>query len=446
MQNNIQPAAPSRWTVVIASILVQFCLGVIFAWSAFASPLTQMPYGFSRLQTQMIFSAGLAMFALSMAFVSGRFQHRFGPRLAVLTGGLILGSGYLLAGFAGNHFFGILLGAGVLAGLGIGLAYVCPIAILIRWFPDKKGTIVGFAVAGFGFGALLWIMLTGGFKFGEWINLSPGWNGFYGDGMSPNDIFKLYGLIFISVVSFGSIFMIYPPKHVALPAAKTDTDSIHPPSSIELTEAQMVRTRQYWILFTGYAAGTMSGLMVIGIIKLFGVDVLTAKGMADAKAAAIANTAMGFFYAITNGLGRIIWGTISDKLGRKNSIILMSGSQGIMMLLFYVLGQYELGLYIGAAILGFNFGGNFALFPSAAADYFGVNRVNTNYPKVFLAYGVGGILGPLLGGWMGDLKCWGWAFIPCGIVCLIAAALTTRLKPVEHHNKCNNPDTHTNLL
>lgn len=431
MHNNRQSAAPSRWVVVTAGILVQFCIGVNFAWSAFASPLTKMPYGFSRLQTQMIFSAGLVMFALSMAFISGRVQRRFGPRLTVLAGGLILGSGYVLAGFAGTDFLGIFLGAGVLAGLGIGLAYVCPIAILIRWFPDKKGMITGFAVAGCGFGAMLWIMLTGGFKLGEWINLTPGWNGFYGDGMSPNAIFKLYGLIFISVISIGSIFMIYPPKHFALSAAKTNPNSVHPPSSIELTEAQMVRTGQYWILFTGYAAGTMAGLMVIGIIKLFGVDVLTAKGMPSAKAAVIANTAMGFFYAITNGLGRIIWGSISDKLGRKNSIILMNGSQGIMMLLFYVLGQYEIGLYIGATILGFNFGGNFALFPSAAADYFGVNRVNTNYPKVFLAYGVGGILGPLLGGWMGDLKCWAWAFIPCGIVCLAAAALTSRLKPIE---------------
>jgi OFA family oxalate/formate antiporter-like MFS transporter len=431
MQNNIQRAVPNRWIVVVAGIFVQFCIGVNFAWSAFASPLTKEPYGFSRLQTQMIFSAGLVMFALSMAFISGRFQNRFGPRLTVLTGGLILGGGYVLAGFAGTNFLGIFLGVGVLAGLGIGIAYVCPIAILIRWFPDKKGMIAGCAVAGCGFGSLLWIMLTGGFKFGEWVNLTPGWNGFYGDGLNPNDIFKLYGLIFITVISIGSIFMIYPPKNFSVAPAKTDPNSIHPPTATELTEAQMVRTPQYWILFAGYAAGTMAGLMVIGIIKLFGVDTLTARGMDSAKAAVIANTTMGFFYAITNGLGRIIWGVISDKLGRKNSIILMSGSQGIMMLLFYVLGQYEIGLYIGATILGFNFGGNFALFPSAAADYFGVGRVNTNYPRVFLAYGVGGFFGPLLGGWMGDLKCWIWAFIPCGIVCLCAAVLTTRLKPVE---------------
>lgn len=431
MHKIVQSTSPNRWVIVAAGVIIQFCIGVNFAWSAFATPLTKEPYIFTRLQTQMIFSAGLVMFALSMALISGRFQKHLGPRRTVLLGGLILGSGYLVAGFSGTHFWGIFLGAGILAGLGIGLAYVCPIAILIRWFPDKKGMIAGLAVAGCGFGSLLWIMLTGGFKLGQWINLTPGWDGFYGDGMNPNEIFRIYGVIFMLVISFGSIFMIYPPQNAHLPRAAANPNSIHPPATIELTESQMVLTRQYWILFTGYAAGTMAGLMVIGIIKLFAVDVLTARGTEIAKAAVIANTAMGFFYAIMNSLGRIIWGTISDRLGRKNSIMLMNGMQGMMMLLFYFVGQYELGLYVGAAILGFNFGGNFALFPSAAADYFGIHRVNTNYPRVFLAYGVGGFLGPLLGGWMGDLKCWLWAFIPCGIVCLCAASVTFLLHPIK---------------
>jgi OFA family oxalate/formate antiporter-like MFS transporter len=171
--------------------------------------------------------------------------------------------------------------------------------------------------------------------------------------------------------------------------------------------------------------------MVIGIIKLFGNDSLTAGGIEMAKANIITGTAMGLFYALLNGLGRVAWGAISDKTGRKNAIIMMSAAQGIMMIIFYFIGGNEIGLYIGAAVIGFNFGGNFALFPAATADYFGNKNVGTNYPWVFMAYGVGGVIGPILGGRMGDDKMWMWAFIPCGIACLIAAMFSLTLQPVK---------------
>ncbi len=200
---------------------------------------------------------------------------------------------------------------------------------------------------------------------------------------------------------------------------------------INCSVSQMIRTPQYWILFLTFTAGALAGLMVIGIIKLFGSDALANNGIETAKAAAITNTAMGLFYALLNGFGRIIWGTMSDKLGRKNSIVLMSLLQGIMMIVFYFIGGNEWGLYIGAAIIGFNFGGNFALFPAATADLFGNKNVGVNYPFVFLAYGIGGVVGPILGGTMGDAQAWIWAFIPAGIACLVVAALATRLKPIE---------------
>ena len=148
-----------------------------------------------------------------------------------------------------------------------------------------------------------------------------------------------------------------------------------------------------------------------------------------ARAAVITGTAMGLFYALLNGIGRIVWGSVSDRLGRRNSIALMSLLQGVMMIVFYFIGGTEAGLYLGAAVIGFNFGGNFALFPTAVADYFGNRSVGTNYPWVFLAYGVGGILGPVLGGIMGDARAWMWAFIPAGIACVLAALLALTLRP-----------------
>ncbi|MBM4026231.1 MAG: OFA family MFS transporter, partial [Planctomycetes bacterium] len=118
----------NRWLVVVGGILIQLCLGAIYAWSAFTTKLTLEPYQFTKPQTQIIFSVGLASFAVVMALVAGRWQKTAGPRLVALVGGLVLGLGYVVAGLAGSSFAGILIGVGLLGGAGIGLGYVCPIA------------------------------------------------------------------------------------------------------------------------------------------------------------------------------------------------------------------------------------------------------------------------------------------------------------------------------
>lgn len=422
----------NRWYVVVGGILIQLCLGAIYAWSAFTGKLTGPEFGFSRTQTQIIFSLGLLSFAVVMALVAGKWQTKVGPRTVAIAGGIVLGLGYVIAGFAGKNFWGILLGIGLLGGAGIGLGYVCPIAALVKWFPDKKGLITGLAVAGFGFGALIWIKLTSGFKFGP-IDLTPGWSGLYGMGWGVSGVFILYGILFAFLVMLGALVMVNPPDGWKpkgwTPPAGADASSS---GGVDFNVMEMARTGQFWTLFLTFFVGATAGLMVIGVIQLFGRDALTAGGASLEKANIITGTAMGLFLAILNGFGRIIWGSISDKTGRKNAIALMCLAQGIMMILFYFIGGYEIGIYLAAAVIGFNFGGNFALFPAATADYFGNKNVGTNYPWVFMAYGVGGVVGPVLGGIMGDAKAWMWAFIPAGIACLIMAAVTTQMRAPKH--------------
>ncbi|MBU1694828.1 MAG: OFA family MFS transporter [Verrucomicrobia bacterium] len=422
----------NRWLVVVGGILIQLCLGAIYAWSAFTKKLTVAPFELTRTQTQVIFSVGLLTFAVVMALIAGKWQKKVGPKIVALTGGLVLGLGYVLAGLAGTSYLGILVGVGILGGAGIGLAYVCPIAALVKWFPDKKGLITGLAVAGFGFGALIWVKLTAGFKFGP-VDLTPGWNGLFGMGWTVSKVFILYGILFAVLVALGAMVMVNPPDGwkpagweppAAAKAAST--------GGVDFSTMEMVRTSQYWVLFCTFLVGATAGLMVIGVIKLFGIDALTANGIETAKADVMTGTAMGLFYALLNGFGRIVWGSISDKTGRKNAIVLMSLIQGAMMIAFYFIGGREIGLYLGAAIIGFNFGGNFALFPAATADYFGNKNVGTNYPWVFMSYGVGGLIGPILGGAMGDAKAWIWAFIPAGIACIVMGVVAMTLKPPEH--------------
>jgi len=428
------PRTLNRWWIVAGGILIQLCLGAIYAWSAFTSALTDDPYAFTRAQTQIIFAVGLATFAVVMALFAGRWQRAAGPRKVALIGGLVLGLGYVIAGFSGTSFWGILLGVGLLGGAGIGLAYVCPLAALVKWFPDMKGLISGMAVAGFGFGALIWIKLTEGFVFGP-VNLTPGWDGLYGMGWTVNDIFLLYGVLFALLVAIGSLVLINPPEGYrpagwVPPTGKASELS----GGVDFTEREMIATPQFWMLFFLFLVASTAGLMVIGIIRLFGCECLMAAGLSEPDALLATGTAMGLFYALANGIGRILWGNISDKIGRRLSIALMSGLQGVMMILFFFIAGNEIGLYIGATVIGFNYGGYFALLPAATADYFGNRNVGTNYPWVFLAYGVGGLLGPILGGYMGDLQAWEWAFMPAGVACLIAALVALRLTPPRRPN------------
>ncbi len=419
----------NRGLVVLGALVIQLCLGAIYAWSVFTPKLNAAVadggFGFTATQTQVVFSVGLVTFAVVMV-LAGRWQAKAGPRLVALTGGILLGLGYILAKFLGASFAGQVVCIGLIGGAGIGLAYVCPIAVGMKWFPDKKGMITGLAVAGFGFGALIWIKLAG-----SWGHLI--------DSMGVLNVFGLYGIVFLIAVSLASLTMVNPPKGW-LPAGYT------PPapggnlkkgiSGHEMTPSQMLRTPQFYLLWIVFVFSGMAGLMTIGIIKLFGIDALEANGMTAVEASAIAGTAMAVFYSLANGIGRIVWGTLSDKLGRKMSIFIMTATQGVMMLLFYYMGGTPGLLFLGAAIIGFNFGGNFSLFPTATADFFGPMHVGQNYGWIFTAYGVGGVVGPIMAGVFrdhgaaaGDVGAWLPAFMISGALCLVAAVITIATKP-----------------
>lgn len=426
----------NRWIVVVGAILIQLCLGAIYAWSVFTKQLT-LPiedggvYGFSAVQTAWIFSVGLATFAVVMVW-AGRQQAKVGPRPLALAGGLVLGAGYIAGGFLGKTFLMQLLCIGVVGGAGIGLAYVVPIAVGVKWFPDKKGMITGLAVAGFGFGATLWVKLAGSWIFdGGLLAYCDGMMGLPG----VQAVFVIYGAIFAVCVVLGSLVMVNPPDGW-LPKGYTppEASAAGATGTLDLETGQMLKTPQFYMLFLMFTGSGLAGLMVIYCIRLFGVDALQASGVASdaAVAGTIAGTAMAW-YAILNGLGRIIWGTVSDKLGRKASLFLMCLAQGIMMLAFFYVGKSQIGLIVGACVIGFNFGGNFALFPAATADFFGNKNVGKNYGWVFLAYGVAGIAGPQIAGIFkdqaaGDVNAWLMPFVIAGVACLVAAVLALLLK------------------
>lgn len=431
----------NRWIVVVGAILIQLCLGAIYAWSVFTKKIT-IPleeggtYGFTAGQAAWIFSAGLASFAFVMLF-AGRWQAKSGPRKVAAIGGVVLGAGYILGGFIGKTFFTQLICIGIVGGAGIGLAYVVPIAVCVKWFPDKKGMITGLAVAGFGFGATIWVKLAGSW-FGGLLNTTSLF-----DLPGVQSVFLIYGITFLVMVLLASTVMVNPPagwKPAGWNPVET-ANSQNATGAVNLKALEMIGRPQYWGLLLMFIGSALAGLMVIYCIRLFGIDSLQAniEGMTGKAAGAIAGTAMAW-YAILNGLGRIVWGTASDKLGRKTAMFLMCLIQGLMMLAFFKVGATKAGLIIGACVIGFNFGGNFALFPAATADFFGNKNVGSNYPWVFLAYGVAGIAGPQLAGYFKDVakasgagvEAWKTPFIIAGVACLVAAGIGLMLKAPKH--------------
>lgn len=416
----------NRWLVVVGAILIQLCLGAIYAWSVFTKPLVEA--GWTKAQTQMVFSAGLALFAIVMV-IAGRMMPKVGPRKLAIAGGVVLGIGYILAGlFGGTSFWPIFLFVGIIGGSGIGLAYVVPIAVGMRWFPDKKGLITGLAVAGFGFGAMLWVKLAG-----EWGSLLAN--------MGLSNTFTIYGVIFLVAVVIGGTWMVFPPEGW-VPAGYKPPEAAKGAApaagTVNFVSGEMLRTPQFYMIFLTFLFGAGAGLMSIGLMKLFPGQALEANGFSAAEASAIAGTAMAVFYSLANGLGRIAWGTISDKLGRKTSLIIMTAMQGAVVIAFPFMAGTPALLYLGATLIGFNFGGNFALFPTITADTFGTKHVGQNYGWVFLAYGVGGIFGPIMGGKLGDMGNFPLAFTIAGIGCLVAAGVIAMVKPASKGAAAHN--------
>jgi OFA family oxalate/formate antiporter-like MFS transporter len=396
----------NRWMIVVGAILIQLCLGGIYIWSVFRKPLEKAVeeggLGLTTSQATLPFSLVLIFFALA-TIIGGRWQDKAGPRLVAAVGGVLLGLGMLIAAL-GKSFPMLAIGYGVIGGLGIGLAYVCPISTGIKWFPDKRGLITGLAVAGFGGGGLI---------------LAPIARSLI-DGVGIFNTFAALGVIFLVVVVAASIILRNPPQGY-VPAGWT------PPATSQMTKesfstAQMLRSPQFALIWVMYFFGCLAGLMIIGQTSPIGQE------LAGLSATTAAGAVM--LLAIFNAFGRIFWGRVSDGLGRMKTLFVMFLIAGIAMLLYNVIPGFPAYYWIGVSLVGLCFGGFLALFPAVTADFFGTKNIGANYGFVFMAYGVGGLLGPLFAARVKEATSgYTLAFIVTGVLCLIAACITFATRP-----------------
>jgi OFA family oxalate/formate antiporter-like MFS transporter len=364
----------NRWRFVGAAIVMQLCLGALYSWSVVRGPLEAV-YGWDKAQSIAPYRYSVAFFAIAM-IIAGFWQDKKGPRLVGSVGGVLLGTGCLLASFIGTTPGGMIFAYGVIGGLGVGFAYVTPIATCVKWFPDKRGMIVGLAVLGFGAGSMIFAPLIEkllGDNPDAWASTIP-------------RTFLILGITFyICVIGAAQVYRVPPagwtPPGWSPPAvAGAPTREDYPP-------ADMIKTWQFYCLWVMYFLGTAVGITAIGQAKPILVELSKTAG------AISGGTAVGLL-AFFNGVGRLVWGTTSDKIGRNMTTAAMYAVYAISCLFFIRNATNFWQVLIGLCIVGFSYGGYLALMPSFTADYFGAKNVGANYGVMFTAWGICGFTVP----------------------------------------------------
>lgn len=351
-----------RYVILIASVMMQICLGATYSWSVYVHPLRALT-GLMQGPVQLPFTFFYFAFPLTMIF-TGQWLPRLGPRRCAVTGGLLFGGGWLLAGLGGTHFGFTVLGIGLLAGIGAGFAYIVPIATCIRWFPDHKGLVTGIAVAGFGGGAAM-VSQIGAFLMRA-------------NDMTPFQTFQALGFLFVVLVPLAGWCMQDPP-------------GTRPAATHGAAWRSIILRPGFSILYLAMGFGLAAGFTVNANLKeLFGGSSVAA-GVSAVSAFALANAA-----------GRIAWGWLFDRLrgGYTVSVNLLLQA-AVFLSAPWILGS-DSGLILFAALSGFNYGGVLVLYASSVAHRWGSESVGQVYGMLFSA-NVPAALAPLAAGLIFDM-------------------------------------------
>jgi OFA family oxalate/formate antiporter-like MFS transporter len=389
-----------RWTVVAGALVIQISLGAVFIWSVFQTPLRMAFPGWTEAMVTLPAQIVLACYATT-AILGGRLQDRLGPRRVAAAGGVILGAGMIMAGSAGR--FGesaalawLILTFSLIGGIGIGTAYVCPIATCLKWFPDRKGFIAGLAVAGFGAGAFFFAPLAGGLISGAPYSVL-GIPLFSLPRLGVFGAFHVLGVVFLAAVVLGAQLLRNPPPGYAAPAAAA--------GEVVATESGcsprgMLATPAFWILWITFVTGCASGLAIVMKaspiwqgIAFAGVP-MPASG-AEFQRVTSAGAAAVSILAIFNAVGRVFWGRVSDAMGRRTTLVLIFALFAAALLTLDRMQTFSLYL-LGSGVVVLCFGGCLAVYPAVTAEYFGARHIGANYGCMFTALGTGGLIGPFL--------------------------------------------------
>lgn len=360
---------PNRWAIAAAGVIIQIALGAVYAWSVFRIPLTKA-YGWSI--SQVTFAFTLAILTLGFAsFVGGLWMRRSGPRRVAIAAGIFYGAGIFLASFSAGHLYWLYFSYGLLAGIGLGLGYIVPVATLVKWFPDRRGMITGIAVAGFGAGALITAPIA------SRLIVSVG----------VMRTFAILGVVYFVAVTVPAFFMQDPPADYR-PAGWTPTATQQKQrSSKTYTLGEAMRTWQWYALWALLFLNTSAGISIISQAAPMAQEIT---GVTAAVAAGLVG-----IISIANGAGRFLWAWFSDLIGRRWVFLSMFIIQAIVFLTLPRIAAFPAFTTMCFAIL-LCYGGGFGTMPAFAADYFGAENVGSIYGLMLTAWGFAGVFGPML--------------------------------------------------
>jgi OFA family oxalate/formate antiporter-like MFS transporter len=357
-----------RWGIALAGILLQMALGAVYAWSVFRVPLARL---FHATISEVTLTFTIAIMALGFAsFFGGLWLKRVGPRVVAITGGILYGGGVFLASFS-HGLWWLYLSYGVIGGIGLGFSYIVPIAVLLKWFPDRRGLMTGVAVGGFGAGALVTapiatrlIQSVGVLRTFAWL-----------------------GIAFLIVSVVAGYFMQNPPEGWQPEGWTPSQKQLVQSSAKAFTLGDALKTWQWWALWLLLFLNTSAGISVISqeapLFQELG------------KLTAIVAAGMVGIVSIGNALGRVFWAWASDTLGRRTTFAFMFILQ---VGLFWFLPSLHSAAAITtvAFIILLCYGGGFGTMPAFAADYFGSANVGPIYGLMLTAWGFASAFGPLL--------------------------------------------------
>ncbi len=371
----MKKTAQNRLAPVIASIAIQLCLGVAYIWSVFQTGIANSIFGGDNAAAGLTFSLLLATLTIG-SVIGGKLAAKYSTRAVVITGGVILSIGFFLASFVTADAAWVLwVTYGVMGGVGMGFTYSTTIACSQKWFPEKKGFVTGLIVSALGFGGVIFTPIVekliqnfGGTEVGE-LNT-----------------FKVLSVIFLVVCTIGGLFLKNPPEDFFKSQVASSTES-KVVETAEYTPSQVLRKPQFYIITFTLMLACMGGLMMIGFAK----PIAVAKGLAETATIGV------LIISMCNSMGRLFWGMISDKIGRKNTILTLLAGTAVLSLFVNLASGYFIFALIG--LIGFFYGGFLSTFPALTADLFGAKNMATNYGMVLIGFGAGAIASSTVAGY-----------------------------------------------
>ena len=359
----------NRWGIAVAGVFLQVALGAVYAWSVFRVPLAKQ-FGWSISEVTFTFTVSIFVLGIA-AFFGGLWLNRKGPRIVALTGGFLYGAGVFLASFSDHKLWWLYLTYGVIGGIGVGFSYIVPVAVLVKWFPERRGLITGVAVGGFGAGALITAPVA------TRLIQSVG----------VLSTFAYLGIAFLLVTVASGYFMQNPPDGWR-PEGWTPTGTqASQQASHDYTLGEALRTWQWWALWLLLFLNTSAGISIISQESPLFQEL--------GRVSAVAAASMVGVASIGNALGRVFWAWASDSITRRATFAVMFLAQ---VVLFWVLPNISSAsvLTIVAFIVLMCYGGGFGTMPAFVADYFGSKNVGPIYGLLLTAWGFASAFGPLL--------------------------------------------------